>query len=111
MKSIIVFSERCTLKKVTVNSPDILVVKRNHLVKPLKKLIKNSHVKLDEMQINDIYNNLKRFCNVPYSVKEITLIILIINIDVRRRIFAFATCCEKLKAWSNSNFNQVFKYW
>lgn len=70
VKSIIVFSERCTLKNITVYSSDVRVVKRNDLVRTLNGLIRQSSVRLSENQIIEIYNNLHRFTNVSDSVKN-----------------------------------------
>ena len=70
MKSIIVFSERCTLKKITVYSPDIRIIKRNDLVRTIKRLIKESNIKIEENRINELYNILKNCSNVSEDVKN-----------------------------------------
>ena len=53
-KSIIVFSERCELKKLTVQS-DIPVIKRNNLTLIIKEMIASSTTEFDDMQIEEIY--------------------------------------------------------
>lgn len=40
-KSYIVFSERCTLKKVTVYSPKVKIIKRQDLIKTIEKIFQN----------------------------------------------------------------------
>ena len=59
MKSIIVFSERCTLKKIEVTSENVRVINRYNLVKVIEKLIKNSEKVFGEKEINNMYSDLK----------------------------------------------------
>lgn len=68
-KSIIVFSERCVLKKVTVDSPEIIVIKRESLEKVLIKEINSSNAVFTSEQIDEIYNQIKPYCNVSATVK------------------------------------------
>ncbi len=52
--SIIVFSERCELKKLTVQS-NIPVIKRNNLLHIMRDIIESSDTNFDDMQIEEIY--------------------------------------------------------
>lgn len=69
-KSMIVFSERCELKKVTVHSSDIAVLKREKLKQIIKKEIKNSATVLTKDEIDEIYNKIKPHCHVSDIVKQ-----------------------------------------
>lgn len=68
--SVIVFSERCTLKKVTVVSDEIKVVKRNDLVWAINKINANAQVVFNQEQINEIYENLYPCCQISEADKE-----------------------------------------
>ncbi len=66
IKSLIVFSERCTLKNV--NAYDTLVFKRNELK---NRILKDVHVNvLTNEKINEIYNILKQYGNRSNKEKK-----------------------------------------
>lgn len=67
--SIIVFSERCELKKITVDSPDIHVIKRDRLYATIRSIWEAAEDKLDEAQVNLVYEKLKKLTNVDEAVK------------------------------------------
>ncbi len=69
LKSVIVFSNRCEFKKITLQSEEILVAKRNRLVRNMNKKINNCEFKLQEGEIQQLYTNLSRYSNVGESVK------------------------------------------
>jgi uncharacterized protein YneF (UPF0154 family) len=70
LKSIIVFSERCTLKKVEVHSETVKVVNRYDLIKAIHTFINNSHgVVFTESQIEEMYTSLKQYTNVSEEIK------------------------------------------
>lgn len=69
VKSVIVFSERCTLKNVTIHSDNIPVINRNHLVGTINHFIHKSSVKLSEERINSLYYILKNYSNQDEAVK------------------------------------------
>ncbi len=69
-KSYIVFSERCELKDVTVDSQDVKILKRNDLVKIIEGDIKSSRVIFNIEEILEIYLNLKRYSNVDATTKK-----------------------------------------
>lgn len=69
-KSYIIFSERCTLKKINVTSPDVKVIKRNELIKTIKQDIKNSANALTREEIDKLYLKLKKYARVDETVKE-----------------------------------------
>lgn len=53
--SIIAFSERCTLKDVTVDSSNIKVINRQHINKTVKHMSNNSMHSLSQVDIEHIY--------------------------------------------------------
>lgn len=67
--SVIVFSERCELKKITTFSTDINVIKRDHTYKTVKKIWNSSEDKLTENQVEMIYEKLSLLTNVDEAVK------------------------------------------
>lgn len=67
-KSYIVFSERCTLKKINVTSSNVKVVKRNALLPTIKREISSSAAVLTNFQIEQMYSRLK-----PHSLADETL--------------------------------------
>jgi hypothetical protein len=69
-KSIIVFSERCTLKKIDLSSSDVQVIKRNNLQQTLNRLIHNSEIVLSKDRVDEIYRSLKIYTLVKDDVKR-----------------------------------------
>jgi len=68
--SVIVFSERCELKKVSYEAKDTYVIKRNHLSNLMKQSIQSSPNILEATYIDKIYNFLSQYQMVEKSVKE-----------------------------------------
>ena len=58
-KSYIVFSKRCTLGKITLQSNNVKVLKRENLLRILSKDISESKETLSKNQVNDIYSTLR----------------------------------------------------
>lgn len=77
--SIIVFSERCELKKVIVETSDALVIKRDSLYAAIRKIWDKSEDKLDAEKVNAVYEKLK----VLTDVNEATKAAHIENINVK----------------------------
>jgi len=69
-KSLIIFSERCTLKKVTVSTPTIHVMKRNDLIRFIKKEINGSPLVLRTDQIDDLYETLTQYFTLDQEIRE-----------------------------------------
>lgn len=67
--SIIVFSERCELKKVTVESPDVKVIKRDRTYAAVRDIWDQSPDVISEEKINELYDNLAKLTNVDEAVK------------------------------------------
>lgn len=67
--SIIVFSERCELKKVTVESPDVKVIKRERTYAAVRDIWDQSPDVISEEKINELYDNLAKLTNVDEAVK------------------------------------------
>lgn len=70
LKSYIVFSERCELKKVPEDTQEYTILRRHHLLKALRKDIASSDKIFTEDQINDIFNRLTPLTNVSDEVKQ-----------------------------------------
>lgn len=68
-KSYIIFSERCKLKKLEVNSTDVKIIKRNDLLKAIKEDIKNSPTIINADRLLEIYSKLNKYSNVDESIK------------------------------------------
>lgn len=69
MFSIIVFSERCELKKVTVQSENIKVIKRDRTYATVRELWEKNTDCLEDWRIEEIYESLKQLTNVDEAVK------------------------------------------
>ena len=67
--SIIVFSERCELKKVTVYSEDIKVIKRDRTYATVKDIWDKSQDAVPDNKIDELYVKLKELTNVDVAVK------------------------------------------
>ena len=62
--SIIVFSERCELKKIDVETPEIKVIKRDRTYATVRDIWDKTIDVLDTEQINQLYEKLKELTNV-----------------------------------------------
>ena len=69
-KSYIIFSDRCTLKKINVTSLNIKVMKRNALIKTIKKDIENSPKYMTIEEVNGLYFKLQKYACVDESIKK-----------------------------------------
>lgn len=68
--SLIVFSERCELKSITISENDVKVIKRNQLKKTVDELW-DSHIDvLDHVRVDEIYSTLKKLASVDESIKQ-----------------------------------------
>ena len=68
--SIIVFSERCELKKVTVTDEDILVIKRDRLYATVRNIWDSSEDTISEEGINALFEKLKPLTKVTRQAKK-----------------------------------------
>jgi DNA-directed RNA polymerase subunit RPC12/RpoP len=68
--SVIVFSERCELKKVEVSSTDIYVLKRDMLKKTVGQIAARTGKMLSREQMDEIYQKLYPYTQVSETVKE-----------------------------------------
>lgn len=69
-RSYIVFSERCELKKTTVNKPNVRVIKRNQLQDTLDKDYEKYGVILSNSQISNLNENLTKYMFLGDNVKS-----------------------------------------
>ena len=69
-RSYIIFSERCTLKKIKVNSPMVKVIKRNNLIKTIKRDLKTSPIVFSKEEVDRMYAKLKLYSRVDEGVKR-----------------------------------------
>lgn len=67
--SIITFSERCELKKITIESNNINVIKRDRLFATIRNIWDDSEDKLDDEKVNEIYTRLEVLTNVDEAIK------------------------------------------
>lgn len=67
--SMVVFSERCELKEVTVDSDDVYVIKRDMTYAAIREVWKRKPDILNSEQINALYEKLKLLTNVDEAVK------------------------------------------
>lgn len=67
--SIIAFSERCELKKVTVYSEDVKVINRDLTYATVRSIWDKNPDKVSEDKINELYEQLKKMTNVDEAVK------------------------------------------
>lgn len=68
--SIIVFSNRCGLKKVTVYSEDIKVIQRDQTYAAVRDIWKANHDAFSDEQVEKLYVSLKNLTNVDEAVKQ-----------------------------------------
>ena len=67
--SLIVFSERCELKKIEVSSKDVYVIKRDRLYATVRDIWDRSPDALSEEQINSIFSRLQPLTNADEAIK------------------------------------------
>lgn len=70
IKSIIVFSERCSLKKIELYSENIKVITINEVKRTMENIIDNSHKEFNSMEIIELYDKLKKYSKVKAQIKE-----------------------------------------
>jgi hypothetical protein len=70
VRSYIVFSERCELKQIAVTSPDVVVLKRNHLRRHLLADAKSSEGVLDRHTVDRVQHLLNRYANVDSATRQ-----------------------------------------
>lgn len=68
--SIIVFSERCELKKIEVESTDVKVVKRDRTYAAIRDIWNEKPDVLDETQVEVLYEKLKKLTNADANKKQ-----------------------------------------
>lgn len=68
--SLIVFSERCELKKIDVDSPDVKVIKRDQLYETVSSIWKEKEDVISKEQVKEIYARLQELTHVGKSVKK-----------------------------------------
>lgn len=69
--SYVVFSERCELKKLTLQCSDVKVLKRDQLVKTLKMDFQQRQEVLSEDQIKSIFERLEKLTKVDDATKAL----------------------------------------
>ncbi len=67
--SIIVFSKRCTLKNVTISSPDVTVIQRPQIRKTVKRMAAQTSHTLTSEEIKYIYKTLYPYTQVNAATK------------------------------------------
>jgi hypothetical protein len=70
MRSIIVFSDRCTLKNITLKSTDVSVINRYKLAPTVAQICNQIQAEVyTESEINDIYSKLHPYTQFGYEAK------------------------------------------
>jgi len=70
MHSIIVFSDKCTLKNITIKSNDVSVINRYNVASVVAQIYNQTQDELlTEIEIYDIYNKLYLYTQVSYEAK------------------------------------------
>ncbi len=69
-KSYIIFSERCTLKKINVTSMNVKVIKRDSLVRAIKKHINESIKIITVDEVDKLYLKLQKYACADEAVKR-----------------------------------------
>ena len=72
MYSVIAFSDRCELKKITVTSQNVWVINRNQTNRVVREIWKNSDDILSEEQIDKLFESLKAYTKVSDENKRRT---------------------------------------
>ena len=70
MFSMIVFSDRCELKIITVESPDVRVIHRERLFYNIKEIWREYPDILSGQQVRELFEKLKLLTNVDITVKQ-----------------------------------------
>lgn len=68
--SVIAFSERCELKKVTVSSPEVYVIQRDELYATIRHIWSENKDILDKQKVEAIYQKLTALTNKDEAFKE-----------------------------------------
>lgn len=68
--SCIVFSERCTLKKVPEDTDDVIIVRRPNMLKKLKIMLKSAPIKYTYDDIQSMADKLRPFTNKDTAEKQ-----------------------------------------
>jgi hypothetical protein len=67
--SIVAFSERCELKKVTIDSQDIHVIKRDRIYATVRNIWDSTADVIDDNKVDGLYEKLEILTNVDNAVK------------------------------------------
>ncbi|KPU42709.1 nuclease-related domain protein [Oxobacter pfennigii] len=70
MRSIIVFSQRCTLKSIEINSSAIKVINRNNLIRVINEYVCTSNAVFTKRDIDDFYNIINKFTHASAKLKK-----------------------------------------
>ena len=70
MKSFIVFSERCELKKVPNNTENFTIVKRENFTKTITDEISKKEIMFTKKQVDFISSKIAKLTNASNEIKE-----------------------------------------
>ena len=68
--SLIVFSERCKLKKITLHSDASVVIQRNRIIKTVRSILNQSEYLMSEEEMAKTAEMLTHYTNVEQTVKD-----------------------------------------
>ena len=70
MRSIIVFSDECTLKNITVKSNDVRVIQLGNVLSAVTQIYDQTQAtRLTSVEVNDIYNKLYPYTQIDHAEK------------------------------------------
>jgi len=101
--SVITFSERCTLKKLEVDTTKVSVINRNQVRGLVKSISDNKEPILTDNQIEELYQKLYPFTQVDDSVKSKHID------DIKNKPLICPICGSKLVLRTVKNGNNIGK--
>ncbi len=101
--SVITFSERCTLKKLEVDTSKVCVIKRNQVRGLVKSISDNKELVLTDNQIENLYQKLYPYTQVDESVKAKHID------DIKNRPLVCPICGSNLILRTAKNGNNIGK--
>lgn len=69
-KSFIIFSERCTLKKINITSPSVKVINRNQIIRAIKEDMNNLPNLMTNEEVDKLYSKLQNYTHANDFIKR-----------------------------------------
>lgn len=68
--SYIIFSERCELKRVPDDTESYIILRRHHLLRKLRQVLKERDIRYTQQEVDTIYAQLQNTANAAEEVKQ-----------------------------------------